>query len=214
MTAPASECNDDPSTSTDLLEDIFGSAPPSPTALARPHHDLRPALSAGARPLRALADDPSDIPRLRSTHVTNGYREGIAAGKQGALQAGFDEGYALGAELGKAAGWVKGALEGLLAALAKDGGDGSSGASGARAELRDLLQTAERELDARVLFGSEYFGEDGVWVYGVPGQERGEEGSLEGEQITFAEVAAAHPVLRKWRSIAGETASRYGLVLD
>src|ERR1700761_2373964 len=78
----------------DPLDDVFGSAPASPTLAAQRNDDNTTVQSPSTR-----AAHPSDVPRLRSTHVTNGYREGIAASKEQHIQAGFDEGYSLGAEV-------------------------------------------------------------------------------------------------------------------
>ncbi|KAL8985824.1 MAG: hypothetical protein Q9177_004326 [Variospora cf. flavescens] len=76
------------------LSDIFSDSPP-------------------ASPTSKQPSEPSDIPRLRSTHATNGYRDGISASKDQALQPGFDEAYPLGAILGLRVGYVLGVLEGL-----------------------------------------------------------------------------------------------------
>lgn len=74
------------------LDDIFGDESPDPP-LADPSasHTLH-------RPQGPT--DPSDIPRLRSIHVTAGYRDGIASSKAAYVQEGFDEGFSLGAVLG------------------------------------------------------------------------------------------------------------------
>ena len=66
------------------------------------------------------AGDGADLQKLRQTHVTLGYRDGIAASKARSLQPGFDEGYPLGGRIGLAAGWVRGVLQGLRAACAPD----------------------------------------------------------------------------------------------
>ncbi|MCJ1308206.1 Essential protein Yae1, N terminal [Agyrium rufum] len=60
---------------------------------------------------------PSDIPRLRATHTTAGYRDGIASAKEEHLQEGFDEGYGLGAVMGLRIGYLVGVIEGVVKGL-------------------------------------------------------------------------------------------------
>ena len=195
----------------DPLDDVFGSAPSSPAL--NPQQDtaeLSHASPATSRP----PDHPSDVARLRSVHVTNGYREGIAASKEQHIQEGFDEGYSLGAEIALKAGRIIGALEGLWFAIAKhrpsgatrEVGDESRKCVEARVEVANLVREADEELRVDKLFGREYFGEDGVWVYHVPGQED------EGE-VTFAGVAEAHPVIMMWSKKLEELCGRLGVVL-
>ena len=180
----------------DPLADVFGSPPPSPNLTAQ--HDGANAAAARARP----ADDPSDVPRLRSIHVTNGYREGIAASKEQHIQEGFDEGYSLGAEVALKAGFLLGVLEGVYHALvAQSSGTSASSAATAdggiselakiKEEVEKMLEEAEEELKVEKLFSKDYFGEDGIWLYDVPGRED------EGE-VTFARVAEGHPVVKSW----------------
>ena len=195
----------------DPLDDVFGSAPSSPVL------EHAATGTTESRQRNALTD-PSDIPRLRSTHVTNGYRDGIAASKEQHVQAGFDEGYSLGAELGMRIGWILGAIEGMLHAAPalvdtvseESSGQSASGAVDAvtKARVRAMLLQAEEEVKAGKLFHEQYFGSDGVWLYTVPGAEN--EGQ---EEITFKEVAAAHPVVAEWTSKVEELARGLGLVL-
>ncbi|KAK5136199.1 hypothetical protein LTR08_004036 [Meristemomyces frigidus] len=183
--------NEDANTHIDPLDDVFGSAPASPALTAS---DARPSTRAGAR------DEVSDIPRLRSVHVTNGYREGVAGSKEVFMQEGFDEGYALGAELGLKAGWCLGVLEGVGRALA-EGGEG--------VRVGRLVREAEGELGVEGLFGAEWVGEDGVWRYEVDGSGSGRGG--EGAEVTFERVAEAHPVVVKWRARVLGLAAEVGL---
>lgn len=164
----------------DLLDDVFGSAP------ASPERDGEGESRHG--------QDHSDIPRLRSTHVTNGYREGIAESKGKFIQEGFDEGYSLGAELGMKAGWCLGVLEGMCKAL-----------SAAQHEPAELLAKARDELQMEKLYGTDYFGSDGIWLYDVPGKE---------SETTFRQVAIAHPVLESWTEKTMDLAKQYGLPLN
>lgn len=198
------ESND---TYEDPLDDVFGSAPSSPALRAEDGDGLN--LPAARRDVQ----DPSDIPRLRSVHVTNGYREGIAVSKEQHVQAGFDEGYSLGAELGMKVGWILGLLEGILVALparSSEPHDHSGVASGeaasdrlTRQSARGQLVLAEEEMSMKRLFGDEFFGGDGVWTYSVPGTEKAGE-----EDVTFQQIADAHPLVAKWekaaRALAGQ----------
>lgn len=190
---------------TDPFDDIFGSAPTSPAP------DGEENLSRQAQLV-----DPSDIPRLRSTHVTNGYRDGIAAGKENSTQPGFDEGYPLGAEFGIARGWCLGVLEGMFEAMVEDptvlaSSDVSTSEQSdghlSRERVRAMLVEAEEELSTRCLLGNEYFGEDGVWTYDVPGQ-------VSEDEVTFRKVAAAHPLVKKWTKIVIDLAASLGLELQ
>ena len=144
---------------TNCLSDIFSDSPPASPAKA----------------------DPSDIPRLRSTHSTAGYRAGITTSKEQTLQSGFDEGYSLGAFFGLRVGYILGALEGLHLAHPHD--------SEAKKRLGQLLKEAKGQLALEKIFEREWWGEDGIWRYEVQEKER---------EVTFPEVVNAHPLLRKW----------------
>ncbi|KAK0927677.1 Essential protein Yae1, N terminal [Friedmanniomyces endolithicus] len=194
----------------DPLDDVFGSAPASPSLSGEDGGEN------GHRTVPPSGLGHSDISRLRNTHVNNGYREGITASKERHMQDGFDEGYSLGAELGLKAGWCLGALEGLWRAMpvgpneqkdhaGRDGGGKDDEHS--RTELLTLLGAAQIELDISRLCGKDYFGEDGLWLYGVPEQEAG------GREMTFESVAAAHPILRKWTNKVMEVSGQLGLQL-
>jgi hypothetical protein len=210
----------------DRLDDIFGSAPSSPAL--RPS---TPPTGSGSQPSArdtinhnratntssnagggATAEAPSDIPRLRSVHVTSGYREGIAVSKEKYLQEGFDEGYSLGGEIGREAGRVIGVLEGLLhrrssqVEVMKEGAvGGKDDGGGADTDVVELLRSASEELSLSRLFSPEFFGEDGVWVFPVVGEDTADEEPL---QVTFADVAVAHPIVRKWRTVVSELLAR------
>jgi len=56
--------------------------------------------------------------RISESFVNDGYREGITAGKEGALQEGFDDGFArIGVPLGQKVGTLRGIASGLAAFL-------------------------------------------------------------------------------------------------
>jgi hypothetical protein len=196
--APAMH-EDQPDHSNDLFDDIFGSAPNSPT-LEGSHGDDHPAE-------RGNNNEVSDIPRLRSRHVTEGYREGVAESKEKFIQAGFDEGYSLGAEIGLKAGWCLGVLEGVCKAMDKAQ---ATGVKESQKGLQDtmepgeLFKKAQDELQMQKLFDPAYFGNDGIWLYDVPGTE---------EETTFKDVAMAHPVLSSWLIATRAAADRVGLVI-
>lgn len=126
-------------------------------------------------------DESRDVARLRRTHTTQGYRDGIAHGKTSHLQDGFDEGYSLGGRFGLLTGWVLGVAEGL----------------------RDekLCAEAAAELTLEKIFAREYFDEKGVWKYDAG----------EGEEETLDRVVERHPVLVRWVCRVQEEARRRGL---
>lgn len=127
------------------------------------------------------SSESRDVARLRRTHTTQGYRDGIARGKTTHLQDGFDEGYSLGGRFGLLTGWVLGVAEGL-----RDG---------------KMCAEAAAELALEKIFGREYFDERGVWTYEVGG---------EGEE-TLDRVVERHPVVVKWVERVKEEARRRGL---
>ena len=135
----------------------------------------------------------SDIPRLRSIHVTSGYREGISSSKNEKIQQGFDEGYALGAEIGYQVGWILGVLEG--------------------AKAGQLLKQAQEELNVKHLFSSQYFQEDGLWRWHVDVDENQNASTASGgsgseETILFRHVAVSHPLVRKWMTAVEDLAGK------
>lgn len=189
-------------TPVDPLDDVFGSAPSSPVIL---DHD---ANRGGDSTLinGSQHAEHSDIPRLRSIHVTNGYREGIAVSKEQHIQAGFDEGFTLGGEIGVKVGWYLGILEGISQALGRLDGERHDVIRG---KASNTYADALQELRMEKLLSPHFFGQDGIWLYEVPGQDD-EEGEL---QVTFADVAARHPVLVEWQGRVEELAGKVGLKL-
>lgn len=132
------------------------------------------------------------------------------------MQEGFDEGYTLGAELGLKAGWCLGALEGIGHALAASTVSHPAAEKTSNSDEKDivtldstrkLLEAAEEELKVENLFGRTYFGEDGIWLYHVPGQER------EHEETTFEKIAAAHPLVCKWTESIFSLSGKVGVDL-
>ncbi|KAL9011091.1 MAG: hypothetical protein Q9173_004038 [Seirophora scorigena] len=177
------------------LSDIFTDSPP-------------------ASPISTHPSEPSDIPRLRNTHITNGYRDGVSASKDQALQPGFDEAYPLGAILGLRVGYVLGVLEGLCEARSpgktltpgseREEEGGAEAVRGEEAQrFQELLAQAKEELKIEKLFGTEYWGSDGMWAYGIDRKEE--------EEVTFWEVADQHPAVRKWLRRARDEVRKAGI---
>ena len=136
----------------------------------------------------------SEIPALERIHRTNGYRDGIAESKEKFVQEGFDEGYSLGAVLGLRVGYILGGLEGIVRALGTEG----------QTEATELLANARKELDLREIFGRDFFDEEGIWKYDVPGAEG---------DVTFQDVAEAHPILQRWEKKMLDTAKQWSIDL-
>ena len=155
------------------------STPPSPSTPTR--NNCLSDIFSDSPPTSPTTTDPSDIPRLRGTHSTAGYRAGISTSKEQTLQAGFDEGYSLGAFFGLRVGYLLGALEGLYVAHSQE--------SEGRTRLAQLVKEAGEHLTLEKIFGREWWGEDGIWKYEVQRKE---------EEVTFPEVVSAHPLVRKW----------------
>ena len=191
----------------DLFTDIFSSSPSPPLDNPRNANADSPSTSVG----------PSDIPRLRATHVTAGYREGIAAAKASALQGGFDEGYPLGAVMGLRTGEILGILEGLSKALESALTRAKNARSEENTEITNgpilerevseclaLSAKANEELDVGKMFGREFWSEDGTWTYEV-------EVKTEGEEPSYADVVSSHPLIRKWESKINVLMDKYRL---
>jgi hypothetical protein len=167
------------------LDDVWGSAPSSPT-LGR----------------ERAVDEPSDIPRLRAEHSTAGYRDGLGEGKAQTMQAGFDEGFSLGAVVGLRVGAVLGTLEGICAAVLKikSKEQEDTDLAGEKERMKALVVEAREALKTENVFGVEYWGKDGIWKFKVEGEEG---------EVTFNNVADAHPLLQKWELRAKEEAGRW-----
>ncbi|KAM0333571.1 hypothetical protein ACHAQA_002236 [Verticillium albo-atrum] len=178
----------------DTFDDVWGSAPSSPTTQTR---DAASSSSA--------AQHPSDMPRLQAEHSTAGYREGVTAAKTHSIQAGFDEGFSLGAAIGSKAGQIIGLLEGVAHALVGQG-DGSS-ADAVACSLKD----ARDELQVERLFGPDFWNTDGTWKYEVGTAKPGAQAGEEEEDILFADVADAHPLIIKWTAVVEAAIAQWGI---
>ncbi|KAK4193259.1 hypothetical protein QBC35DRAFT_100425 [Podospora australis] len=155
---------------------------------------------------RPTAVPQSDISRLQQEHTTAGYRDGITRAKASSVQAGFDEGFSLGATIGARAGQLLGLLEGLAAAIGLHSLNHSSPQTSEEVKrIGDLLAEARKELAVTSIFSPTFWAEDGTWIYPV------QEGQVVQGEIVFADVAAAHPLVRKWDGIVRAEAAGYGV---
>ncbi|KAG9588388.1 essential protein-like protein Yae1, partial [Aureobasidium melanogenum] len=188
----------EPITTSELHDDIFGSAPTSP-ALSPSQDTGNNDIQIPAQLLNTANSERSDIPRLRSVHVTSGYRDGISVSKAEHVQHGFDEGFSLGAVIGMKAGFLLGVFEGVVRAI-------QSSASISKQVKEDVIAKfvkAREDLGLQSLFGREWFGEDGIWKFEVEGKDE--------EEVTFRDVAHAHPVVGKWTTEVEELKKRFGV---
>ncbi|KAI1790125.1 hypothetical protein LXA43DRAFT_521396 [Ganoderma leucocontextum] len=101
---------------------------------------------------RAIQDSEWD--KIANDFTNAGYREGITAGKEGALQEGFDDGFAsVGAPLGRDLGVLRGLAAALLAFLTRPSPDRATlvaevrGIAGALSDVR-LSDIAPPDLEA------------------------------------------------------------------
>lgn len=177
----------------DDFDDVFGSAPPSPTPrdLEDSNHDRE--ISGNG--------EYSDVPRLKEKHETEGYRDGVTEGKAESVQAGFDEGYGLGAVLGLKIGKILGLLEGIYSAVKSAEGEEWEGE---KKRTENLFEEAKKELGTQNVFAREWWGEDGIWKFEVPGEG-------EGKEVVFEDVAKAHPLMKKWQGVVDGEVERWGL---
>jgi hypothetical protein len=197
-----------PTQNHDELDDIFFPAD---------HDDVYYSTDLGEqRP--SVGGDVSDMPRLRSTHNTAGYRDGVSASKEAHVQDGFDEGYTLGAEIGTRVGWILGVLESLAFGTTEKRSVSSSpqaeenGSADEQNEndIRLLLAQARLDLTAKNIYSQTYFHEDGLWKYDVPVADS----ELEDTDLTFRNVASSHPLVLKWNKAVDLAASDVGARLD
>lgn len=202
----------------DDLDDVFGSAPASPSLFTSSPSHLPDEEHIDNSGNINGNKEISDIPRLKEKHETEGYRDGVTKGKAQTVQKGFDEGYTLGAVLGLRIGRIQGLLEGLTGGL-RAGGPAAVGIAGEESEgavewkeqsnrLQALLAKAKEELKTENVFGREYWGEDGIWKFKVPGESQEEQ-----IDVVFDDVAGAHPLIKKWEGVVDEEIERWGIDL-
>jgi len=179
------------STSASLLDDIFDTSDSpvqhsqqSISAAEAPHdtevisRDIQtqhqqPNTSGSIR--RSIessmgCNEPSDFPRLHTTHSTAGYRDGIAKNRELSIQPGFDEGYPLGAALGLRVGYLKGLLKGCLESVNSNPVSIEGGASThtgspeqGYVDLMNLHREISSQLTRKRLLSEAYLDENGVF---------------------------------------------------
>ncbi|KAI8956811.1 hypothetical protein F5Y11DRAFT_132823 [Daldinia sp. FL1419] len=137
-----------------------------------------------------------DTRRLQTQHTTEGYRDGIIAGKAESIQTGFDEGFGLGAEIGLKGGQLLGLLEGMATALRESDIDNST-------YMDNLLSDASKEICTEVIFAEKYWTSDGGWKYPVTGS-----GDVE---ISVEDIAKEHPIILKWDDLINREVQKWKL---
>lgn len=165
------------------LDDIYGSAPNSPFLDAQLSDRTHEMLS--------------DLPSRQRALDADAYREGLASAKGQYVQEGFDEGYALGADIGLRIGYILGVLRGFVGAWR--GHD-----QAAYEEVSNLFEDAQKELAIEQLLGQTWVDREGIWKWEVQASDG---------DATFREVAAQHPVVKKWDGKIEELAKRWGVDL-
>lgn len=80
-----------------------------------------------------------------------------------------------------------------------------------RARMAGLVGMAREELRTEKVFGREFWGEDGIWLFSVGDGDDDTAGA--GGEVLFPDVADAHPLLRKWEGVIKEEGERWSLDL-
>lgn len=166
------------------LDDIYGSSPTSLFVDAEISDHTREMLS--------------DLPSRQRALDADAYREGLASAKSQYVQEGFDEGYALGADLGLRVGYILGVLRGFV-----NGWKGHD--QEAHDEVSKLYEEAQKELAIEQLLNQTWVDEEGIWKWEV--------NAADGE-ATFREVAAQHPMIKRWDNKVEELATGWGIDLN
>lgn len=191
----------------DPMDDVFGddSNDGNDTSTANTSND-------NDQVIHTAHGEALDVARLRRTHVTTGYREGLSESKGKFTQEGFDEGYSLGAVIGSKAGWCLGVLESICRAAGHETTNDdpvteASSSSNTGTGLQASLSQARKDLSLQSLFGEQYFGADGIWMYDVPT-------AGDGDNFTFQDVSNAHPLISNWSQFVKELAVQLSLDLE
>jgi len=186
----------------DPLDDVFGSDTDEDSHETHSNNNITERSNGDTSVIRANTDR-SDVPRLRETHFTNGYREGVAEAKESFIQAGFDEGFSVGAEIGYAAGECLGLLDGLCLSIARLNNAAAATSSAdanepstLQQEAREMLTKAKQDLSPPSLFDQAFFAPDGKQKYGVSETEN-----------------HVHPLISKWKHEIDDLAKKIGLQL-
>ena len=139
-----------------------------------------------------------------------GLLEGIVAALVGASPATTGPGSAEST----AQGGRDGETEGRAGGRGDGGGGGNAPSADPSTDARDFLERARRELSIQSIFGDDYWEPDGTWKYEVGeggGRATRLESSSDAGDIVFADIAAAHPLLRRWEVLVQEQADRWGI---
>ncbi|AEO70541.1 uncharacterized protein THITE_2122150 [Thermothielavioides terrestris NRRL 8126] len=198
-----------------------------------PHHHHPPHQSPGL-----VSDIPRLSHAHRTAGYRDGIAAAKARTAQAGFDEGYGLGATVGARAGQLLGVLEGlaaavGLHSLALSPHRDGPRYRQGEAEAR-RLAALLAEARAELSVRGVFAGEYWAADGTWRYpvasaggasgeGVNGSNGGvgggggggggfgEAGSGMEGLVVFADVAEAHPLLRKWSGIVRAEAARYGV---
>ncbi|SPQ18369.1 be1a03b2-9eb9-4055-81a6-96c15be93788 [Thermothielavioides terrestris] len=188
--------------------------------------------------LGLVSDIPRLSHAHRTAGYRDGIAAAKARTAQAGFDEGYGLGATVGARAGQLLGVLEGlaaavGLHSLALSPHRDGPRYRQGEAEAR-RLAALLAEARAELSVRGVFAGEYWAADGTWRYpvasaggasgeGVNGSNGGvgggggggggfgEAGSGMEGLVVFADVAEAHPLLRKWSGIVRAEAARYGV---
>ncbi|MCJ1315946.1 Essential protein Yae1, N terminal [Xylographa vitiligo] len=210
-----------PPPQSDLLSDIFSSSP-SPPRSPHPHnpdlhHTTHPSDIPRLRSQHSTAGYRDGLSASKTPTLQPGFDEGYTLG----AVLGLKTGELLGILDGLCAALKSGhrtrpsgagsAVDSRPSERAAEIYSAAAADHAAAYErLTHLRRRATTELAPQRVFAAEFWGPDGVWSWGVvpaaPPAEAGErsEGFESaavggaGEDVTFEEVAAAHPLVREW----------------
>ncbi|MCJ1397603.1 Essential protein Yae1, N terminal [Xylographa trunciseda] len=223
---------------SDLLSDIFSSSPsPPPSRTPHPHdpdshHTTHPSDIPRLRSQHSTAGYREGLSASKPPALQPGFDEGYTLGAVLGLKVGellgVLDGVAAALQAGRGAKGSrerKGATRGEEPRAQGRGLEVTNAATGAVDQaptdyerIARLRRQAAAELDLQRVFGAEFWGADGLWSWAVPGPttEGGagdgmEPGKDADDDVTFEEVAAAHPLIREWSSAVEEVMREWGL---
>ncbi|MCJ1396650.1 hypothetical protein MMC18_009542 [Xylographa bjoerkii] len=229
-----------PPPASDLLSDIFSSSPSPPPSQSPaphdldPHHNTHPSDIPRLRSQHSTAGYRDGLAASKTPALQPGFDEGYTLGAVLGLQVGELRGVLEGVCAALHAGQGAGKRGGDGTAGRSGSGSGGDTASGtatnaqpgvtdhastAYERIAHLRRRAAVELDLQRVFGKEFWGDEGLWRWAVPAVTGGGAGhgldggqvEREGDEVTFEEVAAAHPLVRKWRGVVEEVMREWGV---
>ncbi|EEY15625.1 conserved hypothetical protein [Verticillium alfalfae VaMs.102] len=168
----------------DIFDDVWGSAPASPTTQTRDAHSSPstrpPATARASRRPRPTASRPA-LTRATAWAPPSGPRP------------------------------ARSSVSSRASAHALAGHDDASLAEAAARSVKE----ARDELQVEKLFGPDYWNTDGTWNYEVAAKKQADgtqEKNRAGEDdILFADVADAHPLIVKWTEVVEAAVARWGI---